>query len=196
MTPPDPAPRRTARGTLVRERPQADGLALEILPVRLPAAWLAVTVMLGAMFGLPALAVLISPSRWDPLGLAAMAAGFAVAGWAGTAAVRARAARRPQRLLLDAAGIAGGARALRWAETIGVEAVAPSFGGAGTATGASAMGLRIAAERAAQEWRVVAATEEGGRVLLARGLDQAAAERIAARIEAARPQPSGARGGR
>jgi hypothetical protein len=168
------------------ETAQPDALALEIRPAPLPWTWRAVTWMLALLFGMPALAVLLSPGRWDAVSLPAAAAGLGVAGWGILLLRRARATRQPQRLRLTRAGVQGGELTLAWPEILGFAAIPPPAPADGPAPGAAAMGQRIAAERAAQEWRVTARLADGGTRVLAHGLDEAAAARIRDRLEAGR----------
>lgn len=169
------------------------GQAVAIRPAPLPAAWLGAVLLLAALFGLPALAILLSPARWDGLSLASMALGLGIAAWALGAAWRARRLRRPQRLVLGPERIEAGARSLRWDEVTGFEVLAPRALAQGpAAAGGVAMGLRIGAARAAQDWRVAAGLAAGGRQVLATGLDEAAAGRLHALLEGARPAARGA----
>lgn len=180
-----PGPTRAAAATWVEEAATPGGLALSIRPVRPPAAWLALAWLLAALFGLPALAILLSPQRWDGLSLSAMGCGFAIAGFAALAARRARRTRRPQRLVASAEGVTTPGAVLAWPRIRAIETVSPPAPPREAGTGA-AMGLRIAAARVAHEWRVEALLDDGRTALLAEGLDAAAAARIRDRLAAAR----------
>ncbi|MBO1080551.1 hypothetical protein [Roseomonas haemaphysalidis] len=158
-------------------RTEGHATVIEIRPARPDTAFLAASVLLGGLFGLPALAVLLNPARHDALSLSA--AGCAVlilllAGWALRRALR---GRRPVTLRLDPAGLAAGEQRWAWPALAArtVEAPPPVV----AVGGVHGLAATIATRQRAAEARVMQHFTDGmPPVVLAGGLDAGVAERL------------------
>jgi hypothetical protein len=162
---------------------QQDGaMLLHIRPVAPALAFLAMAVLLGTMFGLPAIGVALDPARRDPWSLAAMGFGLLVAAAAAGIVWTALAGRRARRLRLDAEGIHRGAELWRWQEIRAVALRLPARGAAAT-DAVQRLGAAIADHHLAGSAQVILRCGEGSpEVLLAGGLDRPTAEAVLAEI--------------
>lgn len=146
-----------------------DGTALfTVRPARPAAAFLAAAALLGGLFGLPALAVLISPRRNDPLSLAAALCALAVLGVAVAAFRRARQDRAPRAIRADAEGLALPEQRLAWNEILALRVEQPDAP-RHAAAGIHGLAAAVAAQQRAAEARVVLDHAAGGPPLLVAG---------------------------
>jgi len=168
-------------------RAEAGATTYHIRPARPDLAFLAAAVLLGGLFGLPALAVLLDPRRHDPLSLAAAGCAALILLLAAWALRRALRGRRSVLLRLDAAGLTADGRHWPWAALAGrsVEAPAPVV----ATGGLHELAATIATRQRAAEARLMQHFADGTPpVVLAAGLDAAVAERLRAAMDAvARP---------
>jgi hypothetical protein len=93
---------------------QQDVAVFYIRPAQAALAYLAASLLLGMLFGLPTLAVLLSPKRHDSASLAAAVAGLLIAALAGAAFLRARRARHVQQIRVSSEGLSWTGGALPW----------------------------------------------------------------------------------
>lgn len=165
------------------------GVRITVHPARPATAFLAAAWLLGLLFGLPALAVLLDPTRHEPVALGAALAGLGVVAMAVLALRRARQGRGPRPLLLDATGLTLPEGHLPWTELRGLSLRQPEPGRqAAAAPGLHALAARIAARQHAAETVLLAETAgEGAPRLVAGGLGPEVAAALREALLAARP---------
>jgi hypothetical protein len=167
-------------------RTEGDATLFEVRPARPEPGFLMAAVLLGGMFGLPALAVLLSPARHDPLSLGAAGCALLVLGLAAWALRRAIGGRRPMILRLDAHGVTAAAEALPWRSLAARAVELPATGRHAATPGIHGLAAAVAARQRAAEARVVQHRRDGGApVLLAGGLEAGTAERLRAALDEA-----------
>lgn len=170
------APR--ASGAFQR-RVDGEGVLYTVHPARPPLAFRAAALLLAGLFGLPALGVLLSPSRHDGVSLLAAAGGLGIAGLAAWALLRGRRARRVQRFRLRPGGVEREGRFLPWPAGAALRVARPEAGPyARGASGIHGLAARIAAQQHAAEACLFLDGGEGGPALLASGLDLPTAEAL------------------
>ena len=155
-----------------------DAVLFRIRPARAPVAFLAAAVLMAGMFGLPALAVLATPARQDPVSLGAALCALIITAGAVLAIRRARQGRAEREIRADAAGLSWPEGCAPWAAIAGlrVEQPAPPRG---AAAGIHALAAGIAAQQQAVEARLMLDRSDGAApAILASALDAAAAEAL------------------
>lgn len=165
-------------------RTEGPATVIDIRPARPDLAFLAAAVLLGGLFGLPALAVLLNPARHDALSLSAAGCAVLILALAGWALRRALHGRRPMALRLDPTGLAAGEQHWPWA-ALGARAVEapPPVVASG---GVHGLAAAIATRQRAAEARVVQHFADGmPPVTLAGGLEAGVAERLLAALAVA-----------
>lgn len=163
----------------------------EIHPV--PPSWnfLGVAVLLGGLFGAPALAVVLDPARRDPWSLGAAACGALILGLAIQAGRQAVSGRGRQRISIGSAGLEARSGTYAWRDITSIEILrprpnefAPQSMDRAAAVGRAMMGghvlgASIALQQQAGAVRVAAHLRDRSKpALLATGLDAATAERL------------------
>ncbi|MFD1109193.1 hypothetical protein [Pseudoroseomonas ludipueritiae] len=167
-------------------RTEGDATLIEIRPARPDPAFLAAAVLLGGLFGLPALAVLLNPARHDPLSLAAAGLALLVLLLAGWALRRALRGRRPRSLRLDASGLCLAEECLPWSALGPRHVRLPEAARAGPGSGIHGLAAAIAARQQAAEAQLLQDRRDGASpLLLASGLEAGTAERLRAALDAA-----------
>ncbi|HWX51568.1 MAG TPA: hypothetical protein VNZ61_26295 [Roseomonas sp.] len=170
------------------QQEKAGGRVLFIVrPARASLAFLAAAVLLGALFGLPALAVLLNPRRHDAISLAAALCALLILAGAVVAFRRARHGRSPRRIEVDATGIALPERHVPWSVVQGLRVEQPAADRQ-VASGIYDLAANVAAQQRAAEARLLLDGPEGGAPLLvASGLGAAVAEQLRAAILRLKP---------
>lgn len=160
-------------------RQEGEATLIDITPARPDTAFLAAAVLLGGLFGLPALAILLNPARHDALSLSAAAIALAVVALAGLALRRALAGRRRRSLRLDPQGLTLEGATHPWA-TLGTPVVdQPKEMGATPASGIHGLAAGIAARQRASQARVLFSRRNGAPPLpVAAGLRAETAEAL------------------
>jgi hypothetical protein len=159
---------------------QQDAVVFHVQPARAAFAYLAASLLLGMLFGLPSLAVLVSPARHDPASLAAAAAGLLIAMLAGTAFLRARRARHVQQIRVDSHGLSWTGGALPWSAIRRVRLARPKP--ASPTGGIHGLAAGIATQQGAVSARLLLEPRDGSATLAltpALGADVAEALRTA-----------------
>jgi hypothetical protein len=176
---------RTARSHFTLRR-DGEATLVEIRPARPEPAFLAAAVLLGGLFGLPALAVLLNPARHDPLSLGAAGCAVLILALAGWALRRALRGRRPSSLRLDAVGLCLAGERLPWNSLAERQVSLPENGRAMASPGIHGLAAAIAARQRAAEARLLQHRRDGAPpLLLAGGLDAETAGQLRAALDAA-----------
>lgn len=180
----------------IRRTDTGDAILFEVRPARPSLSFIAAALLLGGLFGMPALAILFDRSRWDLVSLLAAALGFAVLGVAALAIRRAFTGHAVHRIRLDAGGITAGAGSCPWPMALAIRVELPEANRHEVAAGlrdGHGIGAAIAMRQRARDARVVLDRRGGpGPLPLAAGIDPATAEGLreglteaAARFDAA-----------
>lgn len=163
----------------------------EVHPV--PPSWnfLGVAILLGGLFGAPALAVVLDPARRDPWSLGAAVCGMLILGLAILAGRQAVAGRGRQRISVGAAGLETRSGIYAWRDITGIEVLQPRpnrfvpqpVGQSATVgavvTGGHSLGASIARQQQAGAVCIALHLRDRSKpALLATGLDAATAERL------------------
>lgn len=183
--------RRAAMASFDTTAASNGATVFEVHPV--PPSWnfLGAAVLLGGLFGAPALAVALDPSRRDPWSLGAAVCGVLILGLAVLAGRQALAGRGRQRITAGPAGLEARSGRYAWQGITSIEVLRPrhnrfapkpldqpaTIGEA--VRGGHTLGASIARQQ--QAGAVCLALHlkgRGGTVLLATGLDTATAERL------------------
>lgn len=160
-------------------RQDGDATVIDIIPTRPNLAFMAAAVLLGGLFGLPALGVVLNPARHDALSLAAALLALAVVAVAVLALRRARAHRRPSQLRLDASGLLAAGTLIPWPALGARQVVLPETVAHAQPPGIHGLAAGIAAGHRAGEARLLQSRQDGApAVLLAGGLDAETATRL------------------
>ncbi|MXP65607.1 hypothetical protein E0493_19855 [Roseomonas sp. M0104] len=170
------------------QQEKGGGVALiTVRPARASLAFLAATGLLGALFGLPALAVLLDPRRHDAISLAAALCALLILTGAVIAFRRARRGRGERRIRLAPEGITLPERHVPWSVVRELRAEQPAAARQ-PATGVYGLAANVAAQQRAAEARLLLDTVESTEPLLvAEGLGIAVAERLRDAILRRRP---------
>ena len=170
---------------------QDGATVFEIQPV--PPSWnfLGAAVLLGGLFGAPALAVALDPSRRDPWSLGAAICGALILGLAVQAGRQAVIGRGRQSIRADAAGLEARSDRYPWPEITGIEVLSPRRNRfapqapdqpatvSDAVRGSHSLGASIARQQQAGAAGIALHLRGRGKpALLATGLDAATAERL------------------
>lgn len=169
------------------QQEKAGGAVLFVVrPARASLAFLAATVLLGGLFGLPALAVLLNPQRYDAISLAAAFCALLILAGAVLAFRRARRGRAPRRIEVDATGIVLPERRVLWPAVRELRVEQPATERQ-AAVGIYGLAANVAAQQRAAEARLLLDSLEGSPLLVASGLDVAVAEQLRAAMLRLKP---------
>ncbi|MBO1076072.1 hypothetical protein [Roseomonas marmotae] len=167
-------------------RAEGNATLFEIRPAKPEPGFIAAAVLLGGLFGLPALAVLLNPGRRDPLSLTAAGCALLILALAGGALRRALRGRRAVTLRLDDAGLEVRGERPSWDALAGRRVERPETAPPAGATGIHGLAAAVAARQRAAEARLWQERRDGAPpLLLASGLEAATAERLCAALDAA-----------
>jgi hypothetical protein len=160
-------------------RQDGEATVIDIIPTRPNLAFVAAAVLLGGLFGLPALAVVLNPARRDALSLSAALLALLVVAIAVLAVRRARANRKPSQLRLDAGGLRAAGTLIPWAALGPRHVILPDTLAHAQAPGIHGLAATIATRQRAGEARLLQSRKDGApAVSLASGLDADTATRL------------------
>jgi hypothetical protein len=160
-------------------RQDGEATVIDIIPTRPNLAFLAATVLLGGLFGLPALAVVLNPARHDALSLSATLLALLVVAIAVMAVRRARTNRKPSQLRLDATGLRAAGTLIPWPALGPRQIILPDTLAHAHAPGIHGLAATIATRQRAGEARLLQSRQDGAAaVWLANGLDAETATRL------------------
>ncbi|MFC3126171.1 hypothetical protein ACFOD4_13970 [Pseudoroseomonas globiformis] len=139
---------------------QGHGRRFLVRPARAPAAFLMAAVLLSGLFGLPAIAVLLVPRRWEPISLIAAFCGAVVAVAALMVLRQAVRQRHAIEITTDAAGLRWPGGEMRWAMMTNIALRGPEPLQT-QAKGIYTLAANIAAQRMALQTRLVLEQRDG-----------------------------------
>ncbi|MDJ0390336.1 hypothetical protein QMO56_19675 [Roseomonas sp. E05] len=170
------------------QQEKGGGVVLFVVrPARASSAFLAATVLLGALFGLPALAVLLNPRRHDVISLAAAFCALLVLAGAALAFRRARRGRGERRIRVEPGGITLPERHVPWPAVRDLRVEQPAAERQ-PAIGIYGLAANVAAQQRAAEARLlIDCAESAEPLLVAGGVGAAVAERLREAILRLRP---------
>jgi hypothetical protein len=160
-------------------RQDGEATLIDITPARPDIAFMAAAVLLGGLFGLPALAVVLNPARHDALSLGAATFAILVVALAALALRRAISGRRRRQLRLDPTGLTADDTHIPW-PNLGERRIAlPDASPHNRAEGIHGLAATIAARHRAAQAQLLQARQDGTPpLLLAGGLDAETATRL------------------
>ncbi|HWL84025.1 MAG TPA: hypothetical protein VNR89_23965 [Roseomonas sp.] len=174
-------------GGFTQQEKGGGAVLFTVRPARASPAFLAATVLLGALFGLPALAVLLDPRRHDAVSLAAASCALLILLGAAMAFRRARRGRGERRIRVGPTGITLPEQHVPWSAFRELRVEQPATERL-PALGIYGLAANVAAQQRAAEARLLLdGTESTEPLLVAGGLGTAVAERLRTAILRLRP---------